>query len=361
MKERKYLLVIFVCLVVATFMAYVPLQGVAQDEGDYVGAEKCAECHPDVVETWQFTVHRRTMFNDDPSKRGCESCHGPGKEHIESGGDPEAIVRPEKMKPEQTAAICLKCHTQENVTLWHTSQHARAKVSCTNCHDSHAPDTNTLTKDIESARLQVEGLSRAIKDAELAASIAAKGSEERDAANEKVYELKVERDRLLKSLNVLETVYNRSNEPYLCFTCHKAQQVQSKMPSHHPIIEGKMKCSDCHNPHGGPSGMLRGESVNETCFRCHAEKVGPFVFDHPPVSEDCTICHKPHGSVQNNLLAQSEPFLCLRCHAGPHSRRSSNTGPNALSNPVEFATYYTECTDCHSMAHGSDEHAPLHF
>lgn len=356
MNRSKYVYLAAASLIAVVLCAYgVVGRGVAEESSNYVGPDVCAECHPDVVKTWSMTVHRRTLFNEDPSKKGCEACHGPGKEHVEAGGDPEAIIRPEKLKPDQTAAICMKCHTQADVTLWRTSQHARAKISCTNCHDSHSPDTGTLVKDIENGKLQLNGLTKSIQDAELAANIEAEGSSQRQAEIEKVVELKAQRDRLTKSLKGLETVYHRSAEPYVCYNCHKAQEVQGKLPSHHPIDENKMVCSDCHNPHGGPAGMLRGESVNETCFRCHAEKLGPFVFDHPPVSEDCTICHKPHGSVQNNLLTQSEPFLCLKCHPGPHSRS------NALGTTNNIATYYTECTDCHTQVHGSDVHGALHY
>jgi DmsE family decaheme c-type cytochrome len=112
--------------------------------------------------------------------------------------------------------------------------------------------------------------------------------------------------------------------------------------------------------------MLNAESVNETCFPCHAEKEGPFTFDHPPASENCTICHNPHGSVQNYLLVQSLPFLCLKCHAGPHSRPVSVPGVPApgipaLASPATLSQYYTQCTDCHSQPHGSDEHGALHY
>ena len=121
------------------------------------------------------------------------------------------------------------------------------------------------------------------------------------------------------------------------------------MVSHHPIAENKMNCSDCHNPHGGPKGMLRAESVTETCFRCHAEKVGPFTYPHPPVQDDCATCHNPHGSVVNKLLVQNEPFLCLKCHPMPHS-----------PSPTSFAQRLSRCTTCHNQPHGSNENAALY-
>ncbi len=341
-----------VCLAIA-WMWFASSRGSAEEPAKYVGTDVCLKCHAKMSKNWAMTVHRRTLFNTEQSKRGCEACHGPGSAHVAGGGDPTMIVRPERLKPDQTASICMKCHTQEYVTLWRTSAHARAKVSCINCHDLHSPDTENLSKDIEDAKLQLDGLSRSIHQAELSYQTAPKDSAEKADAWEKVVELKAKRDKLLTELKGNETLFQRTSEPYMCYTCHKSKQAQGNLPSHHPIREGKMKCSDCHNPHGGPSGMLRAESVNETCFKCHAEKLGPYVYDHPPVTEDCTICHNPHGTVNNNLLVQPESFLCLKCHPSPHSR-STSLDP-ATSTFEKFAER-GKCLSCHEQIHGPDEH-----
>src|SRR5690625_5405974 len=64
-----------------------------------------------------------------------------------------------------------------------------------------------------------------------------------------------------------------------------------------------MACTDCHNPHGTVTPtLLRGSDVNETCYNCHAEHRGPFLWDHEPVREACINCHNPHGSVNVNML-----------------------------------------------------------
>ena len=335
-------------------------RGAAQDEPKYVGSEVCAGCHKDVSKSWAFTVHHRTLHNKDASKSGCEACHGPGGEHVAGGGDRTRITRLSRLKPAEASEVCLKCHTSEHVTLWHTGTHARAKVTCMNCHDPHSPGEKTLLSDVENAKHDLDGLVTALKQAELAAGQAEEGSAEKAAANKRVDDLKAEKEKLQKELKGVETLYQRAAEPYVCYSCHKAQKVQGRLPSHHPIVEGKMKCSSCHNPHGGPNRMLKQESVIETCHRCHADKVGPFTFEHVPVTEDCTICHSPHGSVQNNLLVQSQPFLCLKCHAGPHSR-SRSLDPTLAPPGASFSVYYTECTDCHSQVHGSDSHVALHY
>ena len=51
------------------------------------------------------------------------------------------------------------------------------------------------------------------------------------------------------------------------------QQLRS---SHMPLREGKMTCTSCHSPHGTVTpALLKEPSLNDTCYRCHAEKRGP--------------------------------------------------------------------------------------
>ena len=136
--------------------------------------------------------------------------------------------------------------------------------------------------------------------------------------------------------------------------------------SHHPIAEGKVVCSDCHNPHGsaGPK-LLKKNTVTETCYTCHAEKRGPFLWEHQPATEDCTNCHNPHGSNIAPLLKSRPPFLCDECHDGPHNSQSPFAGnvggiqngfkgaPGAVVNPSSSAAGRA-CMNCHVMVHGSN-------
>jgi DmsE family decaheme c-type cytochrome len=129
------------------------------------------------------------------------------------------------------------------------------------------------------------------------------------------------------------------------------------LPSHHPIAEGKMQCSDCHDAHGQAHRHLKGDTVNMTCYRCHADKQGPFVYQHAPVEEDCSICHNPHGTVTNNLLHQPTTFLCLRCHSGHRAPASTHFGMGTSDiDDLEWQrpVLYTDCTQCHQQVHGSD-------
>jgi len=147
----------------------------------------------------------------------------------------------------------------------------------------------------------------------------------------------------------------------VCFTCHKEQRSQLNRPSRHPIKEGKVACSDCHNPHGtaGPKMLVR-DSVNDTCYTCHMEKRGPFVRSHEPVQEDCTICHQPHGTTNPNLLKVRPPFLCQSCHQ-PSSHHSTvpQSGPVINNAPLtEQAVIMARgCVNCHTNIHGSNNAA----
>ena len=104
------------------------------------------------------------------------------------------------------------------------------------------------------------------------------------------------------------------NQADICGNCHQPIRAATFKPSHHPIIEGKVKCSDCHNPHGAITPAMLKADVNDQCYSCHADKRGPYVFTHPPVEENCVTCHNPHGSVHAKLLNETAPNLCQDCH-----------------------------------------------
>ncbi len=112
---------------------------------------------------------------------------------------------------------------------------------------------------------------------------------------------------LLKKVSVLET----------CGTCHAQRKAQAVRYSHMPIGEGKMECTSCHNPHGSANEkLLVASSVNETCFNCHTDNRGPFLWEHAPVVENCANCHDAHGSNKEKMLKVARPRLCQQCHAG---------------------------------------------
>jgi DmsE family decaheme c-type cytochrome len=105
--------------------------------------------------------------------------------------------------------------------------------------------------------------------------------------------------------------------------CHRKEVNKVHKSSHMPVGEfngTKMECTTCHNPHGSQNvKMLKeGTSVTEACATCHAEKRGPFLWEHNVGRESCVTCHDAHGSNNERMLVAKVPMLCQRCHI--HSR-----------------------------------------
>jgi len=194
-------------------------------------------------------------------------------------------------------ATCLNCHEKTARTLWKGSTHESRNVACTDCHtDMH---TNT------------------------------------DRGN-------------LKRTTVAAT----------CGNCHTDKKAQIARFSHMPVGEGKIECSSCHNPHGSPNEkMLIASSANETCFSCHAEKRGPFLWEHMPVTENCANCHDPHGSNKEKMLKVARPRLCQQCHPTAHG---GTTARPSDAPSVRFV-YNKACSNCHFNIHGSNHPAGAFF
>ena len=257
----------------------------------------------------------------------CYNCHG-DKYDLERVAHPHQINGPHmfncvtchephgNVRQHSRKDLCLECHSSSPTAAWHTSLHNNVGVVCTDCHNPH-PDAQ-VPKLVDISHTSVQRARR------LPMSV---------------------------------------DEPNVCYKCHKDQFAQSQLPSHHPIREGKMSCSDCHDPHGQAERNLKAESVNMVCYKCHADKQGPFVYQHAPVEENCAICHNPHGTVANNLLHQPTTFLCLRCHTGHRSPPSDHfgIGTSDIDNlPYQQPVLFSDCTQCHSQIHGSDLPSQLH-
>jgi DmsE family decaheme c-type cytochrome len=140
-----------------------------------------------------------------------------------------------------------------------------------------------------------------------------------------------------------------------CLDCHPRTRAEIRLPSRHPVLEGKTACSDCHNPHGSMGdGALHQLSLNENCLSCHEELRGPYLWEHQPVTEDCSLCHRPHGSVNARLLTSRGPALCQQCHAAafhPSVPFGADGLPGAAPNENLLGK---NCMNCHSQVHGSN-------
>jgi DmsE family decaheme c-type cytochrome len=278
----------------------------------YVGNEVCKACHASQFEKFsQTTMGKIFLFNarSETERQACENCHGPGSHHAAAGGGKGVgglitFRRDSGESLEVQNEACLGCHQRGVQTYWRASPHASRGIACVNCH--------TLME-------------------------------------------KTAGKQLAKLTDVTPFGVNRA-EIEVCGQCHLQRKAQLLRSSHMPMREGKIVCSDCHNPHGSPNpAQLKQTTVNDNCYTCHAERRGPFLWEHPPVLEGCTNCHEPHGSVNDRLLKVTDPRLCTQCHiATRHPATPRNLKPlSPTIGPSVFA-YNRSCTNCHSQVHGSN-------
>ena len=216
---------------------------------DFVGSDNCAQCHAEISKGFKHATHAQIISKGGNSRNlGCESCHGPGSVHAQTGGARHTIVNPRR-----------------------------------------SPET--------------------------------------------------------------------------CFQCHLDKHGEFNLPHHHPVLEGKVSCGDCHDPHKGHAtkgGGLSLQSEHQTCAKCHTAQGGPFVFEHEAIREGCTTCHKPHGSVNRRMLTERNSTLCLKCHF----QRQTATGSIFIGGS-DHTTRLTRGScfsgGCHEAVHGSNIGSSLRF
>ncbi len=259
----------------------------APNPADFVGSETCETCHSEIASKFSTNPHSRLALMHSGKGLTCESCHGPGRAHVEGGGDVTKIFRFTQASSKQIDGTCLGCHAGAHPNFLR-SEHAKANVSCTSCHSVHSFAT-------EASLLKVA-------------------------------------------------------QPKLCYQCHADVKGTFAMPFHHPVNEGAVNCSDCHDVHGTfkKNNLKSTVDQNLICTKCHVETRGPFVFEHAAVkAEGCMGCHTPHGSQNARLLNMpSINTLCNQCHSqvAAGTFHSMNAGSQELS----------PCTSCHTMIHGSN-------
>jgi len=284
---------------------------------DYVGSDSCKECHEDQFKNFTGTKHSKLkdVASWKDKVQGCESCHGPGKAHLEDATDKTKIISFKGKNSKFISESCLACHSgKESHNNFRRGEHWRNDVGCTDCHSPHA----------------------APPDREKPGSAAFINDVSRENPNR------------------ASTLRLKASEPQLCMSCHTETKSQFSKPFHHKVMEGVMKCSDCHNPHGGFELKQTKLAVgaDATCIKCHSDKQGPFAFEHAPLkTEGCAACHSPHGSSNPKMLNRSTVRqLCMECHT-QISDTEAPTTPN-LHNQANVR--YQNCTVCHAAIHGSN-------
>jgi DmsE family decaheme c-type cytochrome len=286
------------------------LAGMGALGADYVGSAACKTCHPDVWNNFYKNPHYKSIAAGKPDgpDTGCESCHGPGKAHVDAKGGKATIVAFSELSPAKTLDACLRCHSESlSRANIRRSSHTREDIVCSNCHSIHKSPTQKFLL----AKKQTD----------------------------------------------------------LCYGCHASVRAQFAMPFKHRVNEGMVQCTDCHNPHGAFAATWRSgsrprmieqvQANEEPCLKCHVDKRGPFLYEHPAVRVDgCETCHMPHGSTNPRLMRRPTVFtMCLECHNGLGTFGRRNAGIPMVSGTHNLADpRYQNCVTCHPKIHGSNSH-----
>ena len=94
--------------------------------------------------------------------------------------------------------------------------------------------------------------------------------------------------------------------------------------------------------------------MNDSCLSCHADKRGPFLWEHAPVTENCLTCHEPHGSTRHSMLKLGLPRLCNSCHI-------ASAHPSQPRAPNDHFVMGSSCLQCHMNIHGSNHPSGFGF
>lgn len=267
------------------------------------GADSCIPCHQESMPQSAMAIFETPHgARTDPAapfgRLQCETCHGPSRDHARAqrGGGMVGPAITFGLRAATPAArqnaVCLDCHETAGRLGWVGSMHETEDVPCAACHRIHA-------------------------------------------LNDPVFDTRQQQD--------------------ICFECHSNRRANTFRPSNHPLRFGAMTCSSCHDPHNGHhDALLRETTINETCFLCHAEKRGPFLWEHAPASENCALCHRPHGSNHDAMLTKRPPLLCQQCHS-PEGHPGAAYEAVDLQDPLESRFLAGRaCLNCHSVIHGSN-------
>lgn len=251
---RKHGPLFFVLLAVALLISCAAINRVVTIPPEipgatFIGSQSCAECHENITREFPTASHARLRAHGPNAQNiGCESCHGPGSLHAQSGGERNTIINPDR-------------------------------------------------------------------------------------------------------------------SPEVCFQCHLDMKARFNLAHSHPVHDGKVSCSDCHDPHHGSA--IKGGGFNlttetDTCTKCHVAQRGPFVFEHEAVREGCTTCHDPHGTVNDKMLVQRNQNLCLKCHF-----QQQVPGGEILIGGRPHSAFISRGTcwtaGCHEAIHGSHIGSSLRF
>jgi hypothetical protein len=208
-------------------------------------------------------------IDDDPDPDeinvGCESCHGPGSEHVARTGRTRAIVNPKYLSAERSSVVCGRCHDRRQ---------------------GYGGPTNGYTQAVsESGEMALPGIGRHELLTRFTDPVK-KGPTVRGPGRE---------DNIWPD----DIHSNKPHQQYSDF-------LKSKMYRNDRLL---VTCSDCHDMHGNtpyPRWVIHdaNDSASPLCQRCHAVDV------------------LAHMDSKLNAKMKGQQTRCIDCHMAG----TANTG-----------------------------------
>ncbi|MHC5063668.1 MAG: cytochrome c3 family protein [Planctomycetota bacterium] len=376
----------------------------AEVAAERTGAKRCLTCHPLRDQLLMQSVHHSLASEQSPE--GCEDCHGPGSLHVASGGISRLITRPDQAR--DGINTCRSCHQQVDDQHFHWQEGDAPLLSqgmtCSSCHQVHvasgeqskpvdtasgqeavptSPVSNRLCAKCHAPAFDVlrgtiheslGGLSTPLQQGcgachSGAAEHAASGGLPDLVQSLHGSSVATQQETCLpchtRSVQHFDNGSHKRNQVAClachspaatkgtlredseknCRTCHQAVAAQFRQPNAHPVGNGQMHCSDCHDAHAARPRFHDLQLTLRSCVECHREYRGPFVYAHQAGRRDgCVICHSPHGSSNRRMLHQATTQQnCLQCH-----------GDFPAFHDQTMGSVFTNCLNCHTEVHGSN-------
>ncbi len=230
----------------------------------YIGSKECEQCHEEIYRDFATADHSRLIL-DGPKglNAGCESCHGPGSIHSDSGGETKPPISFAAGRPQAnnhgaqlatpvaraTETVCFQCHNDVRGQFSLPNHHPvpEGRMSCTECHSPHKGFAHT-------------GGSTALR-----------------------------------------------SQDETCLKCHPSQQGPHVF-EHEAMREG---CTSCHGAHGTINAKMLTTRDANLCLKCHFQQVQGGVIRI--------------GGSDHTVRVQQGTCWTAGCHEAVHGSRVSSS------------------------------------